>query len=361
MAKATILIPTYNRPNYLKWLLDYYHKYGSDFDIVVADSSSEENKKLNRKIILSFPDLNMQYIDKYPEKTAPYHNFADMINYAKEKYCVFCADDDFIIPNGIKQAVDFLEKNPDFTVAHGYYMGFLLKKEKRKEKQFYWETFYPKESITFSEPKDRLFKHLSEYSLTTIWGVHRTDFLKMIYGELLSSKTDSFLFGELLTSMLALIYGKMKCLDVFYSSRRISSHICNYPTLIDLINQGRYDAEYAKFRQCLAIHLSKNSQLNIEESKKVVDDAMSQYIKKYFPTGFKRTLSNEADRNQTFNKLYTGARFIYRGVRFVYRLFAGGNVSPKHDFLPEYCDEFEKIKDQVIKSNIFCDSFVRPN
>ena len=136
MAKATIIIPTYNRSGYLQRTLDYYHKYGNDFDIVVADSSSNDNKKLNRKIIPSFPNLKIQYIDKYSEKTDPYHKFADMVNYAKEKYCVFCGDDDFVVPNGINQSVDFLEKNPEFTVAHGYYIGFHLKNKKNGKKQF---------------------------------------------------------------------------------------------------------------------------------------------------------------------------------------------------------------------------------
>jgi len=358
MVKSTIIIPTYNRPEYLKWLLDYYHKYGNDFDIVVADSSSAENKKLNRKIVLSFLDLNIQYIDKYPEEVDPYHKFADMVNYAKEKYCVFCADDDFVVPNGINQAVDFLEKNPDFTVTYGYYMGFLLKIKKQprggSEKQFHWQTYYPKKSITFPKPEDRLFKHLSEYSGMLFYGVYRTDFLKIIYGELLNSKVDTVLFGEMLPGMLALIYGKTKCLDVFYMGRRLSSHIRCWPTLIDFKNQGRYDAEYVKFRQCLATHLSKKSQSSIGESKKIIDDAMSKYIKFSF-NPFKRILEYNADRNRTFNKLYKGVRSIYRGARFIYRLVAGGNLNPlnsKYNFLPEYCDDFEKIKNQVIKSDI---------
>ncbi|MBA7581945.1 hypothetical protein ES708_23862 [subsurface metagenome] len=43
---CTIIIPTYNRPDRLKRLLDYYNKYGKNFNIIVADSSSKENKRL---------------------------------------------------------------------------------------------------------------------------------------------------------------------------------------------------------------------------------------------------------------------------------------------------------------------------
>lgn len=339
MAKATIIIPTYNRPQFLGLTLGYYDKYGKDFDIVVADSSSEENKKLNRKIVSSFSNLNIQYIE-YSEETNPYHKFADMINYVKERYCVFCGDDDFVVPNGINQCVDFLEENPDFTMAHGYYIGFCLN-PKRKKKQFFWETRYSQESITFSDPKDRLFKQLSEYSLPTFYGVHRTDFLNMSYRELLKSRADTVFFGEMLPSMLDLIYGKTKCLDIMYMARRIGPRSDYRPSLIDFMNEGKYDKEYAKFRQCLAVHLDKKSQIGIEESNKIIDKAMSAYIKKYFSPGIKRTLRDKAEHNSVFNKLYKSARFGYR-------LITGGNLSPRYNFLPEYYDDFNKIRAYVI-------------
>lgn len=241
-------------------------------------------------------------------------------------------------------------------------MGFWLKAKKSGKKRFCWETRYSKESITFPEPKDRLFKHLSEYSLSTFYGVRRTDFLRMIfgelmiYGELFNSKADladTVGWSELLPSMLDVIYGKTECLDVFYMARRDSRSDywpISRPTSIYSMNQGRYDAEYAKFRQCLSTHLSKNSQLNIEESKKVIDDAMSQYIKKYYSnsTGFRQALRDKANHNQTFDKLYKCARFIYRLARLVKKLVRRSYL--KRNFLPEYRDDFEKIKNQVIKS-----------
>lgn len=340
MAKATIIIPTYNRSKYLQLTLGYYDKYGKDFNIIIADSSSEENKKLNRKIISSLSDLNIQYIE-YPEETNPYHKFADIISYAREKYCVFCGDDDFVVPSGINQCVDFLEENPDFIMAHGYYIGFYLNPKKRRNKQFCWETRYSRESITFSDPKDRLFKQLSEYSLPTFYGVHRTDFLNMSYRELLKSRADTVFFGEMLPSMLDLIYGKTKCLDIMYMARRVGPRSDYRPSLMDFINEGKYDAEYAKFRQCLATYLDKKSQLNVEESKKVIDDAMSMYIKKYFSPGIKRSLRNKAEHNKAFNK-------VYKSARFVYRLITGGNLTSRYNFLPEYYDDFNKIRNYVI-------------
>jgi len=282
MTNCNIVIPTFNRPEYFRRILNYYDSFKEKFKIIVADSSSDENKRINKDIVSSVSNLDILYLDNYSSEIASYHKFADAANFAQEKYCVFCADDDFVTPNGINQSVDFLEKNPDFTIAHGQYINFNLKDDEKGKQQFYWKPIYSQESITFSDPKIRLNYHLSNYLIATFYAVHRGDFLKMVYKEALESKVDPVLFGELLPSMLTLIYGKMKCLDVLYAVRDGYSG-GNWPmTLRDAIKTGIYEGEYAKFRDCLSAHLSKQAQLDIEESKRVIDEAMSAYMKKSY-------------------------------------------------------------------------------
>jgi len=365
MAKANIIIPTYNRPNHLERILDYYDKYGNDFDIIVADSSSNENKELNKEVILSFPGLNIQYLDKYPEEINRYYKFTDMVNYAKEKYCVFCADDDFVTPNGIKDSIDFLEKNPDFTVAHGYYITFWLKSKERREKQFFWEVRYLNQSIAFSDPKVRLDKHLSEYFRPTTYGVHRTDFLKMIYKELLNFEVNPVIFGEMLPSMLTLIYGKSKCLNVLYMAREAGFHylarrdgfyhghepISTRGLLSECKNEGKYDKEYEKFRECLAAHLTKKSRIDIKESKKLIDKAMFIYMR----LDYKHILI--AKMKHILNSLHT-PNWIYKKIRLLHKKLV---LSRQTDILPisldslprKYYNDYYKIKNQVIKFNLY--------
>ena len=106
MMNCTILIPTY-RPRYLKRILSYYNEHGRDFSIIVADSSSNENKVLNSKNILSLPNNNILYL-KYPTDVEPFcEKIPDALKYIKTKYCVICADDDFMIPNAIKESINF--------------------------------------------------------------------------------------------------------------------------------------------------------------------------------------------------------------------------------------------------------------
>jgi len=311
---CNIIIPTYNRPDYLRRILHYYRNFGSCFDIIVADSSSAENKKINRDTISSLSGINILYLDNYSPSTISHDKFADMVQFAQKKYCVICADDDFIIPNGIKKAIEFLEGNADFTTAHGAYISFFLKNTGESHSQFIWQPIYPYSSIVSDSAKERLIKHFADYC-QTMYAVHRTEFLQMIYGELLKSKVDPLLFGELLPDMLTLIYGKMKRLKVLYAARQaFSTHGGNWPSMQDFKKVGKFGKEYEKFRNCLAVNLIKNSGLTQKEANEVVDVGTDTYFKKYYAIPFYKKL-RAAILARLPEKVSKKIRLAYQSVR----------------------------------------------
>ena len=354
-----MIIPTYNRPDYLRRILNYYNEYGRDYDIcniIVADSSSGENERINKETISSLSSLNTSH-RHYPSdvKRCFYYKIADSLNQAKTEYCVVCADDDFITPHGIKMAIEFLENNPDFTCAHGSYIAFYSKADERARQQFYWMPIYPYKSITSPDAKTRLLLGFSNYC-QTFYAVHRTDFLNMIWKETMKFASDTR-FQEFLPSMLALVYGKMKRLDVLYDAREkmVDSAGSTSKNLRDFIKDGTYNEKYAGFKECLAIHLSRTSQPNIDEAKKVVDEGMTAYMKKhsYSNEYFKGILMHKMKDILDYSKL---PRWIDEEIRTLYRrLF----VLPKQmrlddfrssmDILPsKYYDDFNKIRRHVL-------------
>ena len=347
---CTIIIPTYNRPDYLRRILNYYNGYGGNYNIIVADSSSDENKKRNEKIIPSFSSINMLHIKNYPSEIDPHYKIADALNHVNTKYCVLCADDDFVTPNSIDESTDFLEKNPDFTVAHGHYISFYLETDKRGKQQFCGAPIYPYKSITFPDPVSRLTEHLGNYSVPTFYGVHRTDFLKMVFKETLKF-TNDYQFGELLPSMLTLIYGKMERLDMLYAARESihTSTSGRVETFRDFIRNGTYDEKYAKFRDCLAVHLNIKTQLDVEESKKVVDNAMAVYMKKYFDFTAKDIFIHKMKKKMDHLRL---PDWIDKGIRVPYRkLFLPKQMNDFPIFSntsSKYYDDFDKIRLHVL-------------
>ncbi len=349
MKKISIIIPTRNRPEYLRRVLSYFNEYGGDCNVIVADASSDKNKKRNEEIIFSFSNLNITQLSSHPSELRDldvYYAIKDV----KEKYCVLCADDDFITANGINQSVDFLERNPDFTVAHGYYITFWLKTDNKGKRKFYWAPRYIHKSITFPDAKSRLAFHLSHILpyLPTLYGVHRTDFLKMIFKEVTKFTNDT-LFGELLSSMLTIIYGKMKHLDVLYAAREAAPKNVSHPGIKNLINAGTYDEKYARFKDCLATHLSKNSELDVEEAKRVIDSAMSVYLSTHLKKGARVRVKDILGYLRLSDWLPLS---IDEEIRILSRkvfLPKGMNDFPPVDVSSsKYYDDFNKIRHHVL-------------
>ena len=335
---CTIIIPTYNRTEYLKRIISYYNEYERNYNIIVADSSSDENKKLNERVISSLSNSNISHLSDYPSTINPFHKIADALNYANTKYCILCADDDFVAPNGIDQSTNFLEKNPDFTVAHGYYIRFYLETYKKGEQQFCWIPIYLEKSNTSPDPKTRLYFNIAKFN-PPFYAVHRTVCLQMIFKECIKCKCDPR-FDELLLSALPSIYGKTARLNIFYAVREEipTSGRHTYETFKDYIEAGTYAEKYGKFRDCLVTHLSKKSQLDAKESKKVVDDAMSAYMKKKYMTV---KMIEVLDYLRLPDWLDGGIRALYR------RLFVP-KMPTDEDIPPSYYEDFNKIRLHVL-------------
>lgn len=357
ISKCTILIPTFNRPEYLRRILSYYNGFEENYNIIVADSSSDESKLVNKKNMSTFLNLDIQHIDKYPLKIETSHKINDALNYVNAKYCVFCADDDFIIPNGIRQSVSFLENNSDFSCAHGHYISFCLRATKKGRQQFLFRFLYPSKQINFPEARYRLFYHLSNYQIPTFYAVHRTDLVKIIFKDTVKF-TDDCRFGELLPTMLTLIYGKMKMLDVLYSVREKNYCLVRpvRKSFNNFIKIGTYDRKYNKFKNCLAEHLIKNSRMNSDEAKELIDKAMTEFLSKYYPKNFKHFFVSKM--NNFFNPLNLPEP-IDRNIRMLYRkIFTTkdhfNELKEMNNFIKiiknphsKYFNDFEKISNHL--------------
>ncbi|PWI48900.1 hypothetical protein CEE45_03985 [Candidatus Heimdallarchaeota archaeon B3_Heim] len=289
----SLVIPTYNRPSHLQRLLTYFDKQNVNYEILVPDSSSDEIKASNEKIISTFSKLRINHLDQFSSETNFYHKIAQTVDFLDMKYTVLCADDDYITPKALDQSIAFLEKNSDYTAVGGYYLSFLTKVNRSNKKKFYWKEYLSSinqikayASLTSSDPKSRLISHLSFY-IPTLYYVHETNFLRMIQKESLPYiKELNFAasFGELLLDMLTIIYGKIKTLDIFYGAREsvptTKVLYSKYAGVIKPIKDGTYNYYYGKFKNCLVKHLSQEGGISDQESNNVIDQGMNFYLKR---------------------------------------------------------------------------------
>lgn len=350
--RFTIIIPTHNRIEDLKNILNYYNDQAKGCQIIIADSSKKHIKKTNQKNLKKFKNIKILYL-KYPVDTKPYYYYKiyDAIKHVKSEYCVLCGDDDFINPKGIILSVDFLEKNADFSVAQGDYISFVLKKDKKGKSQLYWVPSYElQKTITFSNPKARLFSHISKFIRPTFYAVHRTDFMKMIFRENMKYTKNDF-FGELLLSMLALIYGKMGYVKILYGMRKNTpgSMTKISKTINDFKEEGSYKKKYLKYKECLAKHLSKKAKIDIEEAEKIIDKG--SYLREK-DKWFRNPIMNGIRKIRKYLKI---PWIIDKKIGDVYRLIVLGKkgiCSTRHytSAPQEYKKDFETIKNYVLKS-----------
>ena len=84
--------------------------------IIVADSSREEIKNINKKTISVCSNLDIFFLDEFPQidefpgASGQFLKLRDAVEIVEDKYCVACADDDFITPKGTKKSIEFLER-----------------------------------------------------------------------------------------------------------------------------------------------------------------------------------------------------------------------------------------------------------
>ena len=129
--KLTLIIPTYNRNYYFSRCL-WYHAHFPFGQIIVADSSPEDKKVVNRdtveKIRLLF-NTNILYLEYEPENEQYggdiYQKWANAVLKVNTEYSQICTDKEFVIPSSVQSSLEYLEEHANYVCADGRY--YLIK------------------------------------------------------------------------------------------------------------------------------------------------------------------------------------------------------------------------------------------
>lgn len=287
LKKITIIIPTYNRYPYLLRLLKYYNSYNFNLNLLIIDSSSDVLEIDELKAYLARENVIHQ---KYDSSQLYIEKIADGIRRVDSEYVVLCADDDFIIPSSIASSSEFLDENPDYSSAHGPYFrhpnaetvknsDFVLRKVKGR-------------SISEESSAERLKSYLfrmTGHCYHPFYAVHRTHMFNFIWSETAKYKLDLAL-TELFPCCLSLIYGKMKILPVFYSSRETNNY--------NWLNEERFNQMFNKEKinkgiEVISSHLSEKDNTTIEEAREIVDQGIKIYENRLKERFISKKLSNK--------------------------------------------------------------------
>ena len=210
LKKLTLIIPTYNRNFYLSRCL-WYHAHFPFGQIIVADSSSEKKKIVNRitvEKIRSIFGVNILYLEYEPE-TEPYggdiyRKWNDAVQHVQTPFSQFCTDKEFLIPTALTRCIFFLEKNLDYVTAEC--VVYQLREDINAKIDFTpWQDV---PSVTQESPEERL-KTAWRQVTGTLFSTYRAIDHKRIYQNLVEYNINDIRYGESAIELQPLLLGKV--------------------------------------------------------------------------------------------------------------------------------------------------------
>ena len=113
--KVSVIIPTYNRGNYLysaiKSVLDQTFE---DFESIVVDDASTDN---TGQVVKKFDDKRIRYI-RHKENKGGSAARNTGIKSSKGKFIAFLDDDDLWMPSKLEKQLDLINKNPEIGAVY---------------------------------------------------------------------------------------------------------------------------------------------------------------------------------------------------------------------------------------------------
>jgi glycosyltransferase domain-containing protein len=351
---VTIVIPTHNRPDYLIRILDYFS--GCELPVLVADSSEKKYPKL------------------IPEGVKYYHipevgfgpKLRIVLGKVKTKYSVMCADDDFLIVDGIVELVKFLEKNPDYSVAKGHQVGF---NQDSKEASFYPSNDHASFSMDINQPEilDRLCNYFKQY-VPVFYGVHRTEIIRKAFEQVNVKSNPSLV--ELLTAAVPLVYGKLIILPIAYGATAVFSSVeisklPLIPRFDDMVREQEQNVSYKEdldqYFSILASEISKQDNIGIEEALVAAKSGMNAYLFEFLPTYYE--FIAESYKVRAIKSIVRKLHFepllkpLYRSILFIVKRLKQTSVLYKAPSDIEHGFNKDTAKKELKRMKYYIDSY----
>ncbi len=259
---TTVIIPAHNRPERLQRLLDYYR--GTGIKIIIPDSSTDIFKG-------TYDDSQVTYIH------LPGMHFLlkirEILPLIATPYVLYCADDDFAVPEGISECAAFLDRNPSYSIAQGHYLTFVPDRGRVR--------FYPRyirnfdNRITGQNAATRLPRQKGMYA-SMLYGLTRTSIFKEIYGYCFdidgSLRFRNLFLAEEFFNHSMLIHGEYATLPCFFSAReRIPGSATTTTVPLDIVkNDPAYRQEFDGFIHALGLMLSHREGLTVDDAEQII-------------------------------------------------------------------------------------------
>ena len=209
----TIVIPTYERPKYLKRSINFWKKY--DFNVMYLDGSINDQDNLDLPNNIRYIHSNTSFLQRLIMSTKE----------IKTPYVCFLSDDEFFLPDVLNNMVKFLEENSDFISVGGGCARFVYK-WKYLDLKLIYNKMQLKE-LENSEAYIRVLEHFQNYLPRTIYGVNRTSaWLNALNAMNYKSSMPDTGF-EIIFELMIVVQGKVKIMPEIHWLRSVENPTIN--------------------------------------------------------------------------------------------------------------------------------------
>lgn len=215
LKKLTLVIPTYNRNYYLSRCL-WYHAHFPFGEIIVADSSPEEKKVVNRETVQKIREMfgaNIRYLEYEPETEKYggdiYRKWGDAVQHVETEYSQIVTDKEFLIPTAIHNIIIELSGNPEYIAGYGKEYALTANADNT---DCFLISRHPKRSSETSDRAEERFDHslvyIPGFTNSLLLATSNTNVLKEIYTLYFDHNIQDIRYGEVFLGYAGHIFGK---------------------------------------------------------------------------------------------------------------------------------------------------------
>lgn len=254
--RLTIVLLSHNRSVFLRRAIQYYSAYPCRVIVLDSTLTPMENMDL-------YPEVDYLHVPQFS-----YTAIQDKITYGLSQvetpFMVFAADDDFLQFDALTESVDFLDRNPDYSICHGYCLMYVAHANRvgyyRRDKKV-------QEDYSSPIPQERVLDYLSQY-IPPFYAVTRTDLQLQWFSSL--PPVTRFEWNEIGHAWFMLVNGKARILPIPYILRELniegSEHNTDVMTVLGYTdNQSITEREH--FAAWLAAQPTTIKNLNPDQGK----------------------------------------------------------------------------------------------
>ncbi len=258
----TYVIPTRNRPQFLRRLLTFWSYFPPRGGLLIADCSESWQHQKNRRVIEFFSDRLPIECESIAQSMIAKCDTA--IRKVRTPYAVFCADDDFLLPDAVMECLEFLQKNSGYACAQGLLVSVNSFRDNRIDLIRGYDLA--------AESGMSRFRQMAKYWYSTFYAVYPTHVLQENFriATLCADYHDARIFSEMMLTQMTTLQGKIKFFPKLFNVRQ--EHEQNdsraLPRVQDIARGEQY---YSAFRELLVHQITQYTDMLADNATAVVD------------------------------------------------------------------------------------------